>query len=338
MSAAFGRVVDLEEAAARRERVLVGRDSFGELVGRSAAMRAALAVLERAAPTEAKVLLEGETGTGKSEAARALHAASRRRSGPLVVVDCGALSDQLLDSELFGHEKGAFTGAHARRIGALEEASGGTVFLDEIGELPLSLQPKLLRALEERQIRRVGSNAYRPIDVRVIAATHRDLGAEVTAGGFRADLYFRLAVVRVALPPLRQRAEDVPLIAERLLRGLGAGPSQLQHLLRPEHLGALSSADWPGNVRELRNHLQRCLVLGLTSAPERSPAPAAPDSHTVDPTIPYAVARRAALDAFERAYAGALLASQGGKVTAAAEAAGLNRVYLHKLLRRHGLR
>jgi two-component system response regulator GlrR len=312
------------------------RTRFGGLVGRSAAMRATFVQLERAAATDSTVLLEGETGTGKGEAARALHEAGARARGPFMVVDCGALPENLLDSELFGHERGAFTGAEQRRIGTLEEASGGTVFLDEIGELPPELQPKLLRAIESRQVRRLGTNQFRTVDVRVVAATHRDLRAEVNAGRFRADLYFRLAVVKIALPPLRARPEDLPELVEKLLGELRAGPQALATLSTPSFLAALGRAAWPGNVRELRNHLERCLVFEGPVPLADAPPGEAP--FAIDAARPFADARAAVLRDFEREYVRKLLALHGDNVTEAARAAGLNRAYLYRLIGRGGIR
>ncbi|MBZ4333565.1 sigma-54-dependent Fis family transcriptional regulator [Corallococcus sp. AS-1-12] len=312
--------------------------TFGELVATSAAARASFERMACAAACNATVLLEGETGTGKSRAALAIHRAGARANAPFLVVDCGALPANLLESELFGHEKGAFTGAIQRRVGAFEEADGGTIFLDEIGELPAELQPKLLRVLENREIRRLGSNTYQAVNVRVIAATHRDLRAEVEAGRFRADLFFRLAVVGIPLPSLRERTEDIPLIVEHILAGLGATPEQLATLTSPDFLARLQRAAWPGNVRELRNHLERCLVFQSAlppSAPEAS-SPVAP--RAVDASLTYAESRRRALEAFEHDYVEALLKLHGGKVSRAAAAADMDRVYLYRLLRRHGLK
>src|SRR5437588_764793 len=203
-----------------------------------------------AAATDATVLLQGETGTGKEGAAEALHLGSARRDKPLVVVDCAAIPANLLESELFGHDKGSFTGATVRRIGAFEEADGGTILLDEIGELPLELQPKLLRVLERKEIRRVGTNQMARVDVRVIAATHRDLRSAVNRHTYREDLYFRLAVVRITLPPLRDRPEDIPLLVQRFLEQLGAQPEVADELRRPEFVAALQRHSWPGNVRQ----------------------------------------------------------------------------------------
>ena len=296
-------------------------------------------MLARAAESDATVLLEGETGTGKSQAAQAVHGRSARRDGPFVIVDCGTILGNLLESELFGHEKGAFTGAAERRIGAFEEAAGGTLFLDEIGELPLDLQPKLLRALEAREVRRVGSNSYRPVDVRVIAATNRDLRADVNAGRFRADLYYRLAVVTVALPPLRQRPEDLPAIVDEILTTLRAPAAAAAPLRTPDFLAQLRGAAWPGTVRELRNYLERCLILRtIVPAPEgaAAAAPEAAGAFAIDPTAAYATERERAIADFERRYFRALLRLHDGKVARAAAAAGIDRAYFYRVLRRHG--
>jgi len=317
------------------------RTEFHGLVAQSVAMRMALAFIERAAASEMTVLLEGETGTGKSTAAAAIHRGSARSEKPFLTVDCGAIPANLLESELFGHERNAFTGAGERRIGVFEEAAGGTIFLDEIGEMPIDLQPKLLRVLETREIRRVGANHHQKVDVRIVAATNRDLRTEVNGGRFRSDLYFRLAVLRIELPPLRARPDDLPSLAVGLLRSIGASSEEIALLTTPEFHSGLRRAAWPGNIRELRNHLERCLVfqeaLPIDDGAERPTSAKAADP-VVDPREPYAAARRRAIEAFERAYVKELLALHGGKVTAAAAAAGLDRVYLHKLARRHGTR
>jgi DNA-binding NtrC family response regulator len=306
---------------------------FGSLVGTSVAMRAAISLLERAAASDTTVLLEGETGTGKGAAAESLHRAGGRRDGPFIVVDCGAISDNLLESELFGHEKGAFTGAEARRIGAFEEASGGTIFLDEIGELTPEMQPRLLRVIENREIRRVGSNVFRPVDVRVVAASNRDLRAEVNAGRFRADLYYRLAVFRIGLPPLRQRPEDLPALVVALLGDLGLAEADARRLLETDLVARLRRNAWPGNVRELRNYLERFLL--LQDVIELGPAPPA-TGELAD--LPYPEARIRAVAEFERAYVQAILAKHDGNVSRAANAAGVARVHLYRLLHKHGLR
>ena len=255
------------------------------------------------------------------------------------MVDCGAITANLLESELFGHEKGAFTGADTRRIGVFEEAKGGTVFLDEIGELPTELQPKLLRVLEAREIRRLGTNAYLPVDVRVIAATNRDLRADVNATRFRSDLYYRLAVFKIAVPPLRQRPEDIPAIAEKMLASLGVDPRVRESLKDPVFLAQLQRAAWPGNMRELRNHLERCVVMQETLEPGLEPEGSVPESPVaVDPRVPYPEAKLRAQYAFERAYVKALLELHKGKVAQAAESAGIDRVHLYRLIKRHRLK
>jgi DNA-binding NtrC family response regulator len=311
------------------------RDRFGTMVGRSTAMRAAFAVLERAAASDATVLLTGETGTGKEAAAESIHMASERCDGPFIVLDCGSIPPNLLEAELFGHEKGAFTGATTERAGAFEAASGGTIFLDEIGELATDLQPKLLRALERREVKRLGSNRYTPIDVRVVAATHRDLRAEINAKTFRSDLYYRLAVVELRLPPLRERLDDLPLIASHLLAA--ASPARRDELTSPGFLAHLSTHLWPGNVRELRNYLDRCLALGVDLAP---PPVAASEqgAGAVDATQPLRAAREEATRQFERAYLEDLLRRHGDNLAAAARAAAVDRAYLYRLLWKHGLK
>jgi DNA-binding NtrC family response regulator len=306
---------------------------FGSMVGRSTAMRAAFALLERAAASDATVLLTGETGTGKEAAAESLHLAGARRDGPFIVVDCGAIPPALLEAELFGHDKGAFTGAVSDRVGAFEAASGGTIFLDEIGELATDLQPKLLRALERREVKRLGTTAYAAVDVRVIAATHRDLRAEINARTFRADLYYRLAVVELVLPALRDRLDDLPLIVEHLLAG--AGPARRAELTSPAFLAHLAQHRWAGNVRELRNYLERCLALGvdLAALPEPGEPPA-----TIDASSPLRAAREAATRQFERAYLEDLLRRHGDNLAAAARAAAVDRAHLYRLLWKHGLK
>jgi DNA-binding NtrC family response regulator len=324
------------------------RESFGEVFGRHPAMREIFGLLERLAPTDATLLIGGETGTGKDVLARAVHAHSARAKGPFVVVDCGAVVTNLIESELFGHEKGAFTGATDTRKGAFEQANRGTVFLDEIGELPLSMQPKLLRALESRRIRRVGGERELPVDIRVIAATHRDLKAEVERGHFREDLYFRLAVVPLSLPPLRERRADIALIASQLLaRVAGTGAKALSN----EALQALAAHDWPGNVRELRNVLERSAlwaeaagerevrVLGLP-ARAAAPAPTAANAQAAafDPGKSYRETRELWEQDFERKYVAWLLAAHQGNISSAARAADMDRKYLYKLAKKHGLR
>ena len=311
--------------------------AFGKLRGASVAMRATFHLLERAAASDVTVLFEGETGTGKSQAARAIHDASPRRDGPFLTLDCGALPASLMESELFGHEKGSFTGAELRRVGIFEDAKGGTVFLDEIGELPLELQSKLLHVIENREVRRVGANSFVPVDVRLLAATHRELRAEVNAGRFRADLFYRLAVLRVPLPALRQHLEDLPTIVAGLLPALTATPALLERFTAPDFITRLAQLAWPGNVRELRNYLERCVLFEEElhdGATAHTSGPASPSAAQIDLSLPWVEARKRGIDAFERAYLAALLAAHDGNVTRAAAAAEMDRAYLHRLIRR----
>ncbi len=314
------------------------KERFGPLLGRSVAMRTVFAVLERIASSSSTVLIEGATGTGKEATAEALHEASERADGPFVVVDCGAIPGALLESELFGHEKGSFTGAVAQRIGAFEAANGGTVFLDELGELPPELQPKLLRVLEQRTIRRLGNTERLPVDVRVVAATNRRLRQEVNEGRFRSDLYYRLAVIKVELPPLRSRQGDIPMLCKIFLDQLGASDEVRDKLLAPQFIRRLEQAAWPGNVRELRNHLERCMVLEQALPLGHGHTNTADPTTAIDPTLSYAEARQRAIAGFESSYLRSLLEFHGGNVSQAARAAGIDRAYLHRLLRRHGLR
>ena len=309
------------------------RDHFGPLLGNSVEMRCIYAILERVAPTEATVLIQGETGTGKEVVARAIHEASARAKGPFVAVDAGAIADNLIESELFGHVRGSFSGALADREGLFEEADKGTLFLDEIGELPVALQPKLLRALESRQIRRVGSNSMRPIDVRVVAATHRPLAHAVNVGSFREDLYYRLAVVEIALPPLRARRADIPVLAQHFLERFARSRE-----LSSELLGTLMTRSWPGNVRELRNFIEHRVLVGLgdDASSARQPAIGLPPAleALVPDDLPLKEAREAWVASFERAYARSVLQKTGGNVTRAAEIAGINRRSFHRMLER----
>jgi len=322
--------LDLPPSQARR---------FGELVGESLAMREVFAVLERVAASDATLLVEGETGTGKELVARAVHDASPRRRGPFIAVDCGALPEGLLESELFGHVRGAFTGAANARNGMLVRADGGTLFLDELGRISPTVQARLLRVLEERVVRPLGGDTERAVDVRVIAASRDDLDAEVAAGRFRPDLLYRLAVVRVALPPLRTRREDIPLLARDLLRRRGlvdeapSGPG----------LDRLIAHGWPGNVRELRNVIDRALALAPGArrfaelAIRIDPSPLAGDGLAVRSDLPYAEAKAAVLHDLERRYVADVLARTGGNLSAASRESGIDRKQLRALARKHGL-
>ena len=312
---------------------------FGDLVAESLAMREVFAVLELAARSTVTVLLEGETGVGKELAARAVHEASDRRRGPFVAIDCSALPESLVESELFGHVRGAFTGATATRKGAFARADGGTLFLDELGSVPASVQTRLLRSIEERTVRPVGADAERSVDVRLIAASREDLVAKVAEGTFRPDLYYRLSVVRIRIPALRERREDIAPIVAELLRVRGLEPDGVSGAA----LDALFSHDWPGNVRELRNVVDRAIALapGARRFEElrlsvRGEA-VDPEPLAVRSDLPYAEAKRALVETFERRYLADLLARHDGNVSAAARAAGVDRKHFRTLARRHGL-
>lgn len=307
---------------------------FGPVVGASTEMRRLYPLCERLAATNVPVVIEGETGTGKEALAEALHAMGPRAAGPFIVFDCTAVPPNLVESELFGHERGAFTGATAARRGVFELAHGGTLLIDEIGDLELSLQPKLLRAVERSEFRRVGGDRAVKCDVRLLAATRRDLDKEVQAGRFRDDLFHRIAVARVELPPLRERRGDVPALARWLCRQLGGD----ERALTSELLRKWEREPWPGNVRELRNAVARFLALGdlADRAPASMPAPASGASNDVimqilSERLPYARARERILAEFERRYVERVLADCGGDVTRAAQASGMSRRYFHML-------
>jgi DNA-binding NtrC family response regulator len=312
------------------------------LVMASPAMHEVGRAILRLAESNVSVLVQGETGTGKELVARAIHEMGPRARGPFVVVDSGALPETLIASQLFGHERGAFTGAERRQEGAFELAHGGTIFLDEIGELPLSVQPALLGVLERRSFRRVGGKEDIHVDVRIIAATHRDLRSEANEGAFRGDLYFRLAVARIAIPPLRERPEDIDALVEHFASDV-TGTAGLP--FSEATMAALRAHRWSGNVRELRNVVESALAMGSvnlevggnapTPVPEK--AMARPAADTAD-LLPYRAARAEALAAFERAYLRKLIDATGGNASAAARIANMDRPYLLSLLRRHGLR
>jgi two-component system response regulator AtoC len=320
-------------------------DAYHALVGRSAPMREVYRLLDRAAQVDATVLLLGETGTGKELAARAIHYHSARRERRFVPVNCGALPGELVESELFGHARGAFTGAAAAKAGLFEEAHGGTIFLDEVGELPLAAQVKLNRVLQEREIRRVGDTAPIPVDVRVIAATHRDLREEAKAGRFREDLFYRLNVLTVTLPPLRDRSEDVPLLAAHFLEKHARAVRRTIRDFDADAMRRLSGHGWPGNVRELENTVERAVAVAARETiavedlpPEIAAPPPGATRAAALASLPYKDAIAEARDRVTRDYLVALLREFGGNVTRAAERAGMERESLHRLLRRHGLR
>ena len=354
------------------------RDRFDAIIGGSAAMRQIFAQLEKVAPSELTVLITGETGTGKEMVARAVHNASPRKAKPFVVLDCGSIPRELIESTLFGHEKGSFTGAHAQHDGCFMQANGGTIFLDEIGELDISLQPKLLRVLEQREIKRVGGDRTYKVDVRVLAATNRDLREEVNKGTFREDLYFRLSVVHVELPPMRERREDIPGLANHFLREVASRRGMTMSWSQ-DAMAAMMSHQWPGNVREMRNVVERAaalsdgpvitradLVFGREMGPsivvshdlaqagaqaaQRAAAqlagvdmphqqgPAIFDAALLKAGLGFKQAKQTVVDAFEIAYLGALMIRNDGNITRSAQEAGLTRYHLRELLKRHGLK
>jgi transcriptional regulator with GAF, ATPase, and Fis domain len=333
--------VQFRPSAQKIEVMPSDKTSFGAAIGRSLPMRTIFGVLERIAPTDATVLLEGETGTGKDVLARAIWSMSPRANKPFLVVDCGAVTYSLIESELFGHERGAFTGAVSTRQGAFELADGGTVFLDEIGELPLDVQPKLLRVLETREFRRVGGNRTLATNVRVIAATKRDLQREVGAGKFREDLYFRLAVVPVTVPPLRARREDIPALVTHILKVANADALTVP----PETMQSLASHEWPGNVRELRNVLERSIYMAQATGSTEIGVVTLPTAHSSDaaafhfePEKSYRETRAKYDSEFERRYVKWLLGRHGGNISAAAREAKMDRKHLHDMAKKHGLR
>ncbi|HET6338081.1 MAG TPA: sigma 54-interacting transcriptional regulator [Polyangiales bacterium] len=314
------------------------------VIAQSPAMRKVLQSIGRLAGSNVTVLLQGETGTGKEVLARALHDLSDRRDAPFEVVDCGSMAPTLIASELFGHERGAFTGAHGEHAGAFERAHGGTVFLDEIGELPIDLQPMLLGVLERRRFKRVGGVRERSVNVRVVAATHRDLRNATNLGTFRADLYFRLAVARVVIPPLRERPDDIAPLVRRFAEQLTGDPNAQP--FDNQTLTALEAHPWSGNVRELRNVVESAVALGsvvlegetggeLPSVAALEQAAALPETLL---SLPYREARAHAVAGFERAYLRRLTAACGGNASEAARRAKMDRPYLLGLLRKHGLR
>jgi DNA-binding NtrC family response regulator len=325
-------------------------DRFGDVLGTSAPMKRLFALLAKAAPTEATILLQGETGTGKEAIAEAVHHASRRAKGPFVVVDCGSIPHELIASELFGHAKGSFTGAAGDKQGLIEAANKGTLFLDEIGELALDLQPQLLRVLDRRQVRRVGETQSVDVDIRVIAATHRDLRAMVRAGTFREDLYYRLAVVATYVPPLRERKSDIAALAQWFAEKMGRG----SFAQSPALLEQLQRHEWPGNVRELRNVVERALSLGDAgladlagdARPPSESSPILPIAGDADVKrgsnpdvleLPFKEAKAQLVESFERDYLSALLARHHGNISRAAAEAGIDRNYIHRLVKKYGL-
>jgi two-component system response regulator AtoC len=318
----------------RYRQELTERYRVENLVGQSPEMVAIYKLVARVAPLDTTVLIQGETGTGKELVARAIHYASPRAGRPLVVVDCTALPETLVESELFGHERGAFTGATTSRRGLLESADGSTCLLDEVGELSGSLQAKLLRVLQERVVRRVGSNEPIPVDVRIIAATNRDLRKRVEEGGFREDLYYRLNVVTVNVPPLRERRQDVPLLAQHFLARYAQAAGKPATGFASETLDALTAHDWPGNVRELEHAIERAVA--LASSPLILPDDLPPELRDTASRLPAAPPGRPTLEELRRWYVTTVLAEVGGNKARAAEILGIDRRTLYRMLEREG--
>jgi|YNPBryunderm2012_1023409.scaffolds.fasta_scaffold04096_3 two-component system response regulator AtoC len=325
------RAVELHDLRREARRARLARVT-AQLVGDSPAMERIRELIADVAPTAATVLIQGETGCGKELVARAIHAASPRAKGPFVAVNCAAIPETLLESELFGFVRGAFTGAEARRDGKFVAAHGGTLFLDEIGELPVGLQPKLLRAIEERAVTPLGADVVRPVDVRLVAASHRDLRAEMEAGRFRADLFFRLHVVPIVIPPLRQRRQDIAALVYHFLPRLAARHGRPIRDLPAEVMEWLQAQPWPGNVRELENTLERMVVLsreGVVRLPSEGVAASS--------LAPFYAEKRRLLEAFERDYLSRALAVCGGHLGAVSRLTGISPRQLYNLLRRYGL-
>lgn len=337
--------VELARANAELRSQLRRQYGFESIVGTSEAIRRVFTVVRKVAPTDANVFISGESGTGKELIARAIHASSRRAERPFVAINCAALPDHLLESEMFGHEKGSFTGAEGMRRGLVEAAGGGTFFLDEISEMSPDLQAKLLRVVQERKIRRVGGGAEIPVDVRWVTATNRDPEEAVREGALRQDLYFRLNVVPVRVPPLRERTGDVPLLAQHFLRQLGESHGRPDVRLTAEAMAALDRHPWPGNVRELQNVIERMLSLsdgrelGVEYLPEellgRTSGNGSPPPAPCGAERPFHDAKADAIAHFERGYLRAVLERSGGNISRAARHAGMDRKTIHRLLTKY---
>jgi len=317
--------------------------TFDDFLGESPAMQQVYSVIDRVAASSVDVLVTGETGTGKELVARAIHKRSRRHAGPFVPVDCGAIPDSLIESELFGHERGAFTGADARRMGLVEFADGGTLFLDEIGELPLPLQAKLLRVLQERRVRRVGARQENPVDVRVVAATSRSIDQMVDRGEFRRDLFYRINVVRIDLPPLRTRGDDIGLLAEFFANRAAQEMGRQVGGLSTDVYQVLKTYHWPGNVRELQNVVRRSIAMtrspmvGIDDLPDEVVAAAGRIAGAEAGAVGFFAQRAEHVARFEKQYLTDLLTRHLGDVSAAAREARLPRGTLYRLMKGHGL-
>jgi two-component system response regulator PilR (NtrC family) len=345
LAALVGKAIEKQAIVVENQRLKaqISRISSGEVLGKSLAMRKVLDLATRVASAKTTVLITGESGTGKERVARAIHERSERSSGPFLVVNCGALPEALMESELFGHEKGAFTGAASKSLGLFREAEGGTVLLDEVGELPFSLQVKLLRVLQQRSVRPVGAAQEVSVDVRVLAATNRDVESDVAAGKFRQDLYYRLNVIRLNLPPLRERPEDIPLLAERFIQRFAAEMGKEVVGFTPDGLRALTAYDFPGNVRELENVIERAValsgsrVIGLGDLPESISGHASASAPSLLELPAAGLKLDDVLSEAERRLLVSALERTGGVRKRAAELLGITFRSLRYRLQKHGL-
>ena len=325
----------------RRLREQLRAVSMDEIVGKSPAMQEVIEMISRVSQTDANILITGESGTGKELIARAVHSRSLRHLKSFIPVDCAALPENLLESELFGYEKGAFTGANTSKPGLFEAAHGGTLFLDEIGEIPLSMQVKLLRALQERQVRRLGSNKFTSIDVRILSATNKELKKSVSQGSFRDDLYYRLNVINIHVPPLRDRKGDILILALHFLNKFAAAYKKGAKSISPDAMEALENNTWAGNVRELQNIMERAVVLsageriGIEELPKEL-YNMKPPSISAD-NLSYKTAKDKWLASFERTYLTSLLKGTSGNISRAAQKAGMDRKTIHRLIKRYNL-
>ncbi len=337
------RALTMEVQRLRQE--ITSQYGFDQIVGQNEKMQQIFALIQDVAETDATVLIRGETGTGKELIARALHFNSSRKNQPFVRVNCPAITETLLESELFGHEKGAFTGAIKTRIGRFEQADGGTIFLDEVGDLPLSLQSKLLRVLQEKEFERVGGNRTIKVDVRIISATNKDLEAEVRAGKFREDLFYRLNVVPIYIPPLRERLDDIPLLAEHFLQKYRQRFNKPIEAISPEGMALLMDYHWPGNVRQLENVLERAIILEKDTVLQKETLARCLEKRAdnvyafpINARKPLKVLKEQLVENFEKEYIITLLREFNGNISAAARAADIHYKNFYEKMKKYGIR
>ncbi|MFQ5873606.1 MAG: sigma-54 interaction domain-containing protein [Dehalococcoidia bacterium] len=334
----------LQAQAQHLQREVESLYGFANIIGTSPAMEQVYALMRKVINSDTTVLITGESGTGKELVARAIHYTSRRRARRFVPVNCGAIPRELLESEMFGHEKGAFSGAHRTKLGLIEEADGGTLFLDEISELPLDLQIKINRVLQEKQVRRVGERTDRPVDVRILSATNRDLQERISQGLFREDLFYRINVYPIPIPPLRAHAEDIPLLINHFIAKYNQTMDKDISGVAPEVAKALQAYSWPGNVRELENAIERAVLLADSGPIKLEHLPPSIWEKSHKPAgealvnLPYHEAAQAAAHDFSKTYLVAVLKRHQGNVTQAAKDAGIERESFHRLLKKHGLK